>query len=530
MFEASNQTEIEIADDIYQKAIAKLKCEEDHLFFSRYFFKARQGIKFKVNWHHRLICDTIEDVIAGRKQNVVITVSPGSSKTELVVINLIARGLAINPRARFLHLSGSDALASLNSATAREIITSDQYQELWPLKIADDAKAKKRWNVEVDGQPAGGVYATSLGGQVTGFRAGHMAEGFQGAIVIDDPMKPEDAFSKSKIDAANRKLISTVKSRKANPSTPIILVMQRLAENDPAGFILNGNLDGKWSHINIPAVIDAAYVKGLPPKYQPFIETAPAVNGRFSYWPYKEPLTQLLTMEKGEGQDQNGGRISRYVFNSQYQQKPTTPGGNIIKGQSFGRYQILPTKFKQRKIFADTAQKTKERNDFSVFEEWGLAENGHLYLLDMIRGKWEAPELQRRAIAFWQKAKARDVNQFAQLRKMQVEDKSSGTGLIQTIKLPPYNIPIEPIERNKDKLTRVMDVLTYIDCGQVHLPESAPFTSDFIAECESFTADDSHDFDDQIDPMVDAINDMLQAGNKLKQWAALGKKEEGAKT
>jgi len=523
---ASNEPELYSEAEAYRLAAARHLCESEHLFFSRYFFKARQGLKFIVNWHHQLIADTIDDVIAGRKKNVVIEVAPGSSKTELVVINLIARGLAINPRARFLHLSGSDTLASLNSSTAREIVMSDEYQQLWPLKIADDAKAKKRWNVLVDGHPAGGVYATALGGQVTGFRAGHMAEGFQGAILIDDPIKPEDAFSKVKLDAANRKLLTTVKSRRANPDTPIILVMQRIAERDPAGFIRAGNLQGSWDIVRIPAVLTEADVAALPAKYRALVPPpAEVIDGRFSYWPYKEPISQLLAMERGEGTDQGGARISRHVFSSQYQQSPIALGGNIIKGEYFVRYSLAATpKMRWRLLFADTAQKTAERNDFSVFEEWGMGLDGRIYLLDLIRGKWEAPELQKRAIAFWQKCRARDVDHYGQLRKLKVEDKSSGTGLVQTLKLPPYNIPIEGIERAKDKLTRVMDALPYLESGQVCVPEDAPFTSDFLTENEAFTADDSHEFDDQIDPMVDAVADMLQAGNKLKQWAALAQK------
>lgn len=510
-------------DDIDLRII-RAECSADHFFFSRYFFKARQGIKFRVNWHHVLICDTLQKVITGEIKNVVITVPPGSSKTELAVINFIARGLALNPRARFLHLSGSDSLASLNSATAREIIRSDEYQKLWPLKIADDANAKKRWNVLVDGQPAGGVYATSLGGQITGFRAGHMAPGFQGAIIIDDPIKPEDAFSRTKLDAANRKLVTTIKSRKANPETPIILIMQRIAESDPVGFIKDGNVEGHWTHVKIPAILDLATLGriGLP-----YVEMAEDVGlgqqdvkGRFSYWPYKEPLDQLLSMERGDGVSQTGARISRFVFSSQYQQEPTTLGGNMIKGENFARYTSTP-KIKYRKIFVDTAQKTKEKNDFSVFGEFGLGDDGKLYLLDLIRGKWEAPELQRRAVAFWAKGKARDVEKYGQLREMPVEDKSSGTGLIQTLKLPPYHIPVISIERVKDKLTRVMDVLPDIDLGLVSVPEGAPFTNDFITECESFTPDDSHDFDDQVDVLVDAVNDMLGSGNKMKIWEKL---------
>lgn len=513
-----------ITDASYELAQAKYKCETNHLFFSRYFFKNRQGIKFQVNWHHKVICDAIEKVISGEIENLVINVAPGSSKTELVVINLIARGLALNPFARFLHLSYSDDLALLNSSTTREIVTSDAYQKLWPLKIANDEKAKKRWNVELDGKRAGGVYATSLGGQITGFRAGHMAPGFQGAIIIDDPLKPDDAFSLNKLNIANRKLITTVKSRRANPKTPIVMVMQRIAENDPTEFIEGGNLQGNWTFIKIPALITEDEIKKLTSEpVNHVLEAERDDKGRFSYWPYKEPIKDLLAMEAGAGPDVNGSKISKHVFSSQYQQNPVALGGNLMKGEYFVRYSVLP-KLRYRKIFADTAQKTKERNDFSVFECWGAGEDNRAYLIDMIRGKWEAPELQKRAQAFWAKHKAVDTTNLGQLRKMMVEDKSSGTGLIQTLRLA-NQIPIEGIERNKDKLTRVMDGLPYMEMHMVCLPEDAPFTADFIAECEAFSADDSHAFDDQVDPMLDAINDMLASGNKLKQWAELAKTE-----
>lgn len=484
-------------DPAVEQAVAKAKCENDHLFFTRYFFKHRQGIKFLVNWHHHLISDTVQRVIDGELKNVVINVPPGSSKTEIVAINLMARGLAINPRARFLHISYSDDLALLNSGTAKEIVQSDEFQALWPLKVADDAKSKKRWNVEVDGKTAGGVYAVSLGGQITGFRAGHMAPGWQGAIIIDDPLKVEDAYSKTKRSAANRKLVSTVKSRKANPDTPIIVIMQRLAEEDPTGFIKAQKVPGEWEFITIPALIEDDYVEALPEKCRELVNSDERdEQGRFSYWPYKEPVADLCELEAKD----------RYVFSGQYQQRPSPLGGDIIKGQCFGRYSVVPP-LRYRKIFADTAQKTAERNDYSVFECWGAGEDGRIYLLDMIRGKWPAPELKRRAIAFWEKHKA-GGEYDAPLRQLVIEDKSSGTGLIQDIQAS-GGIPVKGVERTKDKLTRVMDVVSYIDSGLVYVPEAAPFVSDFIGECEAFTADDTHANDDQIDPMVDAINDML---------------------
>lgn len=488
-----------------KRLVTKLKCEKDHLFFTRYFFYHRQQIKFKVNWHHQLISDALQRVIEGKCKNLVINVPPGSSKTELAVINFVARGLALNPWCRFLHLSSGDDLVLLNSQTARDLIYSEEFQELWPLVIADDAKAKKRWNVLIDGKKAGGIYAVSLGGQITGFRAGHMKEGFQGAILIDDPLKADDAYSKLELKKANRKLLSTVKSRKANPDTPIVLIMQRLAIDDCTGFIEQGNMGADWEFLIIPALIDEEYVSKLPEHIQKLIEPSEREEKeRFSYWPYKEPVKDLINMETGIGSNSEGVKISRAVFNSQMQQKPTIVGGNIIKGHWFPRVKI-PPKIIYRKAFGDTAQKIKEHNDYSVFQVWGLGDDGKIYRLDSIRGKWEAPDLKRQCVDFWNKNVA--IKNMGALRKLIIEDKSSGTGLIQDIKRENH-IPVEGIERVKDKLTRLMDVVSYIEAGYVCVLEDDSTVSDFIRECEEFTADDTHSHDDQIDPMIDAINEM----------------------
>lgn len=499
----------------------RLKLEADHLEFTKHFFRIRQGIDFRVNWHHVYIADTLEKVIRGEIKNVVFNVSPGSSKTEEVVINFIARGLALNARARFLHISYSDDLAVLNSETAREVVRSEEYQQLWPRKIAADADSKKRWNVEDAGKKAGGVYATSLGGQITGFRAGHMAEGWQGAILIDDPLKVEDAYSKTNRDKANRKLISTVKSRRANPDTPIVVIMQRLAEEDPTGFIKAGGIPGEWTFIEIPALITDEYVANLPEHIRPLVDSSERdEDGRFSYWPYKEPLQELLAAEKAD----------RYVFSGQYMQRPSPLGGGIIQSGKFVRYGALPS-LQYRKIFADTAQKTAERNDYSVFQCWGLGKDNRIYLIDQIRGKWPAPELKRRATDFWNKHRAIGAGDpdAPALRQMLVEDKASGTGLIQDLS-EDGGIPVAGIERTKDKLTRVMDIVSHIDVGNVCIPAEAPWVNDFVTECDSFTADDTHAHDDQIDPMVDAITDMLMGSrplvvtaDDLKQLSRMGR-------
>lgn len=490
------------------KAKAKrIKCEKEHLFFTRAFFLPRMGFKFSVNWHHEYIADKIDQVISGKVKNLVINVPPGSGKTELLT-NLIARGLARNARSRFLYLSFSQSLVEDVSATARNIVKSVDFQSLWPVKISTSTDAKSSWKTTVDGYDAGHVYSASMGGQVTGRRAGTLAnEGFTGAIILDDPLKPEDAFSKSARKKANRKILNTVNSRKAKSDTPIILIMQRLHVEDPTNFVMTGNVPGDWEQISIPALIDDDYISELPEHIQAKVprDVERDQHGRQSYWPLKESLESLLQLEKG-GEDKDGATVSRYTFASQYMQNPKKLGGDLVKSEWFGRYIELPV-LKWRAIWADTAQKTKEHNDFSVFLCGGLGYDNKLYIIDVQRGKWESPELIKEAKLFIAKHKASDTK-IGKLRYMAVEDKSSGTTLIQTVSRE-TTLPIRAIQRNTDKLTRTMDVVFYVEDQLVMLPASAPWLLNYIEEVEGLTADMTHDHDDQWDPTIDAINDTL---------------------
>ena len=206
----------------------KLECELDAEYFARYFFKQMNGAKMLIAPHHRVIFNTLERVISGEITRLVVNVPPGFSKTLLATIYTMARGLALNPRARFLHLSYSHNLALLNSSTARGIVKSNVYQDMWPMALKDDADSKAMWWTEA----GGGVYATSAAGQVTGFRAGHMEPGWQGCLIIDDAVKPDDAFSDVLREGVNNRFNETIKSRLALQTTPMIVIMQRIHYND----------------------------------------------------------------------------------------------------------------------------------------------------------------------------------------------------------------------------------------------------------------------------------------------------------
>lgn len=232
--------------------VRRIECEEDGLYFSRYFFKQRMGAKMIVAPHHKVIQKTLDRVISGEITRLIINVSPGYTKTELAAINMIGRGLALNNRARFMHLSYSHNLALLNSSTARGVIKSSAYQDMWPMALKDDADSKAMWWNEF----GGGVYASSAAGQVTGFRAGHMEPGWQGALIIDDPVKPDDAYSEGVRDGVNNRFNETIKSRLALETTPMVIIMQRIHYHDLSGYLLRGGSGEKWHHLSLPVIID----------------------------------------------------------------------------------------------------------------------------------------------------------------------------------------------------------------------------------------------------------------------------------
>jgi len=459
--------------------ILKARLLTDLLFFARWMFKVREGTLFQALPFLVRIAETLEQVAAGEITRLIINIPPRYGKTVLVVHLFIAWCLANNPRARFIHLSYADDLVLDNSAAVREIVKSDDYQRLFGIQIRKDADSKKKWYTD----QGGGMYATSSGGQVTGFGAGlrdrirlgtgSPADGFGGAIIIDDPIKPEDAYSETIRGRINRRHNSTFRSRVNSKDTPIIVVMQRIHELDYTGFLLDGGSGEEWTHLCIPVRDE----DGVP------------------LWPDMHDAETLAAMEASDP----------YTFAGQYMQRPAPLGGGVFKDE-WWRYHSVTPRLQWRAIYADTAQKTKEQNDWTVMQCWGKSWDGQAILVDQIRGKWEAPELLVQARAFWKKHKAAP-REHGHLRAMKIEDKVSGTGLIQTLQRE--GVPVVPIQRNIDKYQRALDAAPSIQAGLVSLPQDAPWLSGFLGEHGAFP-NGAHD--DQIDPMMDAVLDIVGGG------------------
>jgi predicted phage terminase large subunit-like protein len=158
-------------------------------------------------------------------------------------------------------------------------------------------------------------------------------------------------------------------------------------------------------------------------------------------------------------------------------------------------------------MYADTAQKTAERNDFSVIQCWGKSRTQGIFLIDQVRGKWEAPDLESKMVEFWNKHKP-SIHKILGCQVIKIEDKSSGSSLIQSIRRD-YMIPVEAIQRNTDKVLRAMGVVKYFSSGYIHVPKNADWLFDYKEEFRKFTPLMTHAHDDQIDPTMDAVEDLI---------------------
>ena len=417
----------------YQKVL-KVKCENDLLFFTRYIYKENHRRNFIVAPHFVLIAEFLTKVYNGEIKRAIINIPPRYGKTELAVKCFISWCLAKNPASKFIHLSYSDDLALDNSSQTKEYIESESFQDLWQMNLKKDAQGKKKWFNEL----GGGVYATASGGAITGFGAG-VAESktFAGAIIIDDPLKPDDANSDAKRGSVNERYNSTIRSRVNDRETPIIVIMQRLHEEDLSGFLLNDGSGEKWDHLCLPALDE---------------ENNPLWKEKHSF----EELEQIR-------------QANRYNFAGQYMQTPSPAEGGEWRKDWF---QIkdkseIPFEKLNWELFIDGAYTKDTKNDPSGFQI-GAKWNNDYVIWSSIDKYLEMPELLK-FVPNHISTSGVKVNLSL------VEPKASGKSLVQIIRQQ-TKLNISEIKTtfvNSSKIENARACSHFIEGGRVILVRGA---------------------------------------------------------
>jgi len=445
----------------------RFKVQSDFLFFCKAMF-ALNGKEWVDNWHQKAICDALEKVLIGKTKRLIINIPPRYGKTLLAVVDFIAWSMGIFPDSEFIHVSYSKRLASNNARDVRELILSDAYRAVFPnVELQNDSKARDHF-LTTNG---GSVYATGATGTITGFGAGKKRKGFAGAIIIDDILKA--AAAKSEVERRN--VIdwyqSTLESRCNNKDTPIIVIMQRLHEEDLTGWLLDGGNGDTWEHLCIPVIDD----DGVP------------------LWSEQHDIKMIERMKQ----------VDPYTFAGQYLQRPAPKEGGMFKSAWISRYAERPNDKDVIRIVQswDTAYKAAQINDPSCCTTWAETKQG-FYLLHCHVQRMEYPELKRMA-----KALADEWKPDA----LVIEDKASGQSLIQEMQRE-TNHPVIAIKPDGDKESRANGVTSLFEAGRVLFPNDAPWLKALEAELFLFPM---AKHDDQVDSVSQALRYMKDKTDAL---------------
>lgn len=436
------------------KALHALLRHNLHAFVVKCFQSLSPTTPFKDNWHIQAISYELTRCLAREQHRLLITQPPRSLKSICSSVAFVAWALGRDPTLQFTCVSYSQDLALELARQFRLIVESPWYQALFPhMRLA------KKTEGHITTTMGGGRYATSIGGTLTGRGAD--------IIIIDDPLKAEDAQS----EAARKRVLDwyryTLLSRFNDPQSGVlILVMQRLHEEDLAGAEA---MD--WPKLNLPAItIEEQQIAIGPGEW---IERYPG---------------DLLHSERlpRDYLDRIKKEIGSLAFSAQYQQSPIPVDGNLVKRKWFQWYKERPTDRGQVYQSWDVAVTTN--GDYSVCTTWLVIKKNY-YLIDVWRGRIEFPALKRKAI---------QLAQLHSINGMLIE--KSGVGLPLYTEMrdeSPPRIPkpvgIKPLQ---DKISRFEGVSARIEGGQVYLPEDAPWLDTYLTELLGFPATK---YDDQVD-------------------------------
>lgn len=371
-------------------------------FTERVFQTVGGNQTYKPNWHIDLITDRLMGCLRGDIRRLIICMPPRSLKSITASVAFPAFILGRDPAARVICASYSSDLASKHGRDCRAVMESSWYRQVFPRT---SIRGQKNTEDELVTSAGGGRLNTSVGGTLTGQGGNY--------LIIDDPMKPQEAQSQAQRDHVYDWFTGTALSRLDDKSSDVIIVvMQRLHEDDLAGRLI---ANGRWDLLQLPAIAEED-------------ETFAFSNGRVHHR-YKGDVLHP-SRETVEGLETLPTMMGSFVFSAQYQQKPVPTLGNMVKPDWIRRYDKAPEPQAEDLIVQswDTSQKATQLNDYSVCTTW-LIRNNDLYLLDLFRDRLEYPALKKKAIEM--------IVRYRNPMVL-VEDKGSGTSLIQDLRHEGY--------------------------------------------------------------------------------------------
>ena len=417
--------------------------------------------------HHRIVPEKFNKLSTGELKRLIINMPPRHTKSEFASFLLPAWMVGRNPKLKIIQATHTGELAIKFGRKAKHLIDSEEYHKIFDTRLQEDSKAAGRWETAQGGE----YFAAGVGGAITGRGAD--------LLIIDDPHSEQDAMSESSLESAYEWYTSGPRQR-LQPGASIVLVMTRWSTKDLTSMLLKAQKEVKgdqWDVIEFPAIME--HESGAKPVWP-------------EYWSLDEleKVKATLPVKK---------------WNAQFMQQPTSEEGALIKREWWCRYKddyIPPLQHVIQSY--DTAFLKKESADFSAITTWGMFYPNqdsplNLILLDAVKGRYEFPELRRRALQQYK---------YWQPETVIIEAKASGLPL--TYELRQMDIPVINFTPSKgnDKHVRVNSVAPLFESGMIWAPDQK-FAEEVIEECAAFPYGDH---DDLVDSMTQAVMRFRQGG------------------
>ena len=429
--------------------------------------------------HHKAICEGVERVLSGETKRLLVTAPPGSAKSTYTTIGLpgyyVGRCFKENRKGLIISASHNFELAEDFGRKVKNIVKDDVYSNVFPgLKIPHDSSANRRW-------------ATNYGAEYLAVGVNTGIAGRRGTIgIIDDPYPSrKDAESPAYRKAVQDWFYNDFQTR-LHPGSPIILIQTRWHPEDLAGHLLERqeageNMGYEWEHLNFEAIYEG-------PEPDPI--------GREigePLWPEWQPLDELLRIRNSFPDFRD--------WLSLYQQKPSNPTGNLIGKEYIRYYRDLPEDVAYYIQTWDTASSTTKRAAYSVCLTIAVTRNRDYYVVDMFRDKVEFPKLIR---------EFRDRYAAYPVARVYIENKQTGSSLIQTYRGKGYNIfPCEPRGQG-DKEVRFEEITPVMEAGRFFIPVAAPWRKDFESEVMQFPFSPRADIPDALSQAIKKEEDRVR--------------------
>lgn len=440
-------------------------------FARRSFDFLEPGRPLVSGWHIDHLCHVLSEVEAGRIRRLIVNIQPRSLKSHLISASFPAWLLGRDPGRRIICVSYGEPLARFFGVQTRSIMQSPWYGRTFPGTRLSSSRPKEN---DLLTQAHGSRYAVGIGGAITGRGADF--------ILCDDPMKAQDALSiaarQKVIDFVSTSLWSRLNDRARGA---IVLAMQRLHENDLAGHLIR---QGGWTVVSLPAIAteDATYRLGPHPNQVHVRRLGDLLQ------PTREGLAEL---------DEQKRILGSYNFEAQYQQQPVPAAGLVVKRDWLRFYDEPPKAFDRQIISWDTASTLDDCSDFSVGTVWGRS-GDRMYLLDVVHGRYEAPQLQRAII---------ELAERYEVQKILIENDGIGRGIVQNLRQRRLVLPLPTLVNPKgDKKVRFARHLPLIEDGRLWLPRQANWLGEYLRELLAFP---SGAHDDQIDSTTQALDHLV---------------------